>query len=764
MLSGLVKGILPGCLLVVGASAQQGFGVLQDLVAENCADCHDGDVQKGGLDLEARAGGDLVVWLDTLSHVRRRVAAGEMPPADAEPGLSEADRQRLLDFCSSQLRELVPQLPPAPGRVTVRRLSRAEWEYSVFDLFGIQTEAAAAFPNDDLSYGFDNIGDALSFSTLHLEKYLDAAQDVAAQVMHGEDPAAPVSRRFEAEVMRRDAGIGFNLHLDHAKLTTRSRLAATVELPRDGIYRIRISASATQAGDEFAKMALAVDGRELEEFEIKQTKMHVVQTSGPLRGGSQKLTLAFTNDFFDPDNPDKARRDRNLMIDWFEITGPLDPRLVPPQQEWFAGADAPDKPPLVRIRRRVAAFLPRLWRRPVTDAEIKRISRLGEQMLADGEPLHRAERRCLTAALVSPNFLFRVEAQDEDAPAGSGGVVDVPGQDLAVRLSYLLWSSVPDEQLLEVARAGRLSDPEVVEEQFWRMLRDPRAGRLAANFAAQWLELRALDAVTPDPDRFPGFDDELARAMRRESELLFYVVLREGLDVRTLIDSDFTHLNQRLADFYGLDLELGERFRRVDLPEDSRSRGGVLGHAGIHVITSNPTRTSPVKRGKWILENLLDQPPPPPPPGNDSFPDSGAVATARGLREQMELHRSHADCASCHIRMDALGLSLERFDAVGRWRTTDGEEVIDASGELPGGQVIDGLAGLKDALVDDPAYTRALARKLFVYAVGRDLEPADRLKLDLVVDELRQQGKVTLADLLLAVIRSDGFRRRQAGS
>jgi hypothetical protein len=295
------------------------------------------------------------------------------------------------------------------------------------------------------------------------------------------------------------------------------------------------------------------------------------------------------------------------------------------------------------------------------------------------------------------------------------------------------------------------------------MLQDPRADALATNFASQWLELLALWERTPDPEQFPGFDDELRLAMRSESELLFRCVLREGRDVRQLIDCDFTFVNARLAAFYGIPGDFGADPVRVALPAAMRQRGGLLGHASVLAVTSNPTRTSPVKRGKWILENLLGQAPPPPPPGNSNLPDEQVIDSAATLRRQLAQHRAREACASCHRRMDPLGLTLEHFDAIGRFRAGDAGGAIDASGELPDGRRIDGLAGLKAVLLQDPAFVRTLLRKLFVYGVGRDASALDRLRLDLVADELSCRGEVTIADLVMAVVQSDAFRQRRVG-
>ncbi len=727
-------------------------------VAAHCVACHGGDTTKGKLDLTQPAA-DPVQSLWRWSRMRERVRAGEMPPSDdEEPAPVAADRVAFVASIDARLRREVPRLRPDSGRVTVRRLSRTQWQNAVHDLFGVEV-STAAFPTDDLGYGFDTIGDALTFSTLHLEKYLAAAHDVANAVLPGEDPAHPTVRRFEAETMALVDGPGVGQESDLANLYTQATIEQTVRLPRDGVYRVRILAGADQAGDEPAKMVLRLDDRDLDTFEVDERKPRTFELRTPLLGGEHRFGLAFTNDFYEPTNADPARRDRNLHIDWLEVTGPTDARVVPAAQQWLHAALPARENDATKVRTFVRALLPRVWRRAVSEDEVVRLHKLGDGALRDGQPLHAALQFVLQAALASPNFLFRLETGGVEGRAGD--VVPLAGQALAVRLSFFLWASTPDPRLLELGQKGRLAEPAVLAAEVQRLLADPRAESLATDFAAQWLELKSLADRTPDPARFPGFDDVLRQSLRRETELLFFTVLREERDVRDLLDCDFTHVDVRLAQFYGVDLPVGvEGFARVPLPAALRERGGVLGHGGVLAVTSNPTRTSPVKRGKWILENLLGQPPPPPPPGNDSFANEAAIDSSKTFREQLAQHRQRTTCAVCHVRMDTLGFALERYDAIGRHRERDAGGVIDCSGELPGGVRIEGLADLKRVLKADPAFVQTLTRKLFVYASGRDLRPIDRLRLDLRVEELVGRGRVTLRDLVLLVVQDDAFQRR----
>lgn len=764
-----LRSLPPFVLLVVASCrlAAQQLAEAEKFLQAHCVECHGGDARKGKLDLgQPAANATDAAW--RWARLRDRVRSGEMPPPDAERPAAAAAAS-FVQAVDAHLRTEVPKLPVDPGRVTVRRLSRAQWENCVRDLFGVRV-ATNGFPADDLGYGFDSIGDALTFSTLHLEHYLNASAEVAAAVFDGEDPAQPTKRRFPAEAMRAVVNPGAVHTSDHLVLVSRATVEQVVRLPRDGVYTLRVQAGADQAGDQPARMPLYVDGRELTTFEVGQRAMQEFVVKTPLAGGERRLELVFANDFYDPDNPDPKRRDRNLHVEWLEVEGPTDLRVVPAAQQWVHDAFAGRGEPSARLPALAKAVLARVWRRPVGDDEVAKVVRAARQELdATGSPV-RAVRFVVQAALLSPNFLFRLESGRPSAVdhGQNGRVQDLSGVALATRLSFLLWASTPDEELAQLGRAGKLADANVLAAQIERMLADPRADALATDFGAQWLELRALGDRTPDPARFPGFDDGLRQSLRRETELLFRTVLRERLDVRTLLDADFTFVDARLAAFYGLPAiddardDDGDGFVRTALPPALRERGGVLGHGSVLAVTSNPTRTSPVKRGKWILENLLGQAPPPPPPGNDSLPDEGKVDSTRSFREQLEQHRSKAQCAGCHVRMDALGFALERYDAIGRHRERDAGGAIDCTGELPDGTRLDGLAALKRVLVADPAFVRTFAHKLFVYGVGRELRPADRLRLDLRVDDQLRTGSVTVRDLLVVVVRDPAFALRAA--
>ncbi len=747
----LVSPSLALALALAGGALSAQAAADDPFVATYCVDCHGGDATKGDLDL-TRAPTAPVDAAWQLSRMRQRLVSCEMPPRDADQPAA-AERDRFAAALGERLRRDVPALPVEPGRVTVRRLSRTQWENVMRDLFGVRV-ATTSFPADDLGYGFDSIGDAMTFSTLHLENHLAAARVVAERVFPAPDPGP---RRFAAETMQLVDGVDFGRDGGRANLYTRATIEQRTTLPRDGTYELVVVAGADQAGDEPAKMQLLLDGRELTTWAVAEKRPGPFALRASLPGGAHRFAIAFLNDFWDPDNADPARRDRNLQVEDLEIRGPLDVETPAPARAWLDAALAKPGNDEAKLRSVVRALLPRLWRRPVEGAESAHLLQLGREELAAGRSPVEALRLVLQAALVSPHCLFRIESGglDGDAPGG------LPGPALATRLAFFVWASTPDDRLRELGASGRLADPQVLRGELKRLLTDPRAEALATDFAAQWLELRSLADRTPDPERFPGFDDELRTSLRRETELVFAAIVREGRDVRDLLDCGFTFADARLAAFYGLPWSAGaEGFVRIDLPPALRERGGVLGHSSFLAVTSNPRRTSPVKRGKWILQNLLDQAPPQPPPGNDSLKNEAAVDSAKSFREQLAQHRDRKECAGCHVRMDALGFALERYDAIGRHRDADAAGPIDCSGELPSGQRLEGLADLKRVLRQDPAFVGAVARKLFVYAVGRDLRPSDRLRLDLRVDQLLANERVTIADLVTLVATDPAFLRR----
>ena len=734
------------------------FGrVVQPFFKQWCASCHGHQKQKAQLNLEAfDALKPSAENQAMLAEIRERLANGQMPPETA-PRPDAATRAPTLAWLEAALVEA--QKKPVPldaGRVTMRRLSRTEYTNTVRDLLGVETRAADAFPADNLGYGFDNIGDALSFSLIHIEKFLSAAESIAAAAISTEDVRNPEARRLEAEFMEPSKN-GVDVGSDAANFFSRGRITQKVKLPRDGDYVLKLRVWGDQAGDEPARLGLAVNDARVEIFDVPEVRSAPAIREKTLRlaGGEQTIAVDFVNDFWDPENPKREARDRNLHVDYVEVVGPVDEREKPAGHLLIFAKDPGKGPFDLRSKPLVEALLLRAWRRPPLAAEVKRLTELAKTAGDLGLTFEESMRGVLTAALTSPHFLFRAEPGDAQ---GGAATKDLGDYALASRLSYFLWASMPDERLFELAKKGELRKPDILAAETRRLLRHERSESLATNFAALWLELKNLADATPDPERFPGFSKELAADMRRETELFFLECLRAGRSVYDLIDPKDTYLNERLAKHYGIPGVVGPDFRRVDLPD--RRRGGLIGQASVHVLTSNPTRTSPVKRGKWVLENILDAATPAPPPGVDNLPEAEAAKSAATLREKLETHRRNPECASCHARLDPLGFALENYDAVGRWRTDDGGVPVDASGEWTGGRKVSGPEELKVLLKEDASFIRCLAKKLFIYAVGRDVLAADKIALDRMVALLPKE-KTTIEDVIQGVVKLDAFRKRR---
>jgi len=701
------------------------------VLESSCLACHDAKTHAGGLVVEGLADGARVrEKVDVWRKVRARVAAREMPPPASRerkdvPTLAAADKERFLAAIDAALAAVAPPVVPGdPGRVTMRRLNRMEYHATIRDLLGIDEHASEGFPSDDVGSGFDRIGDVLSMPPLLLEKYADAAEKIAEAAIPDPARTAPV-RRFEAEKLefeRTQASVesGFvNFFTDGAAL-------GEVRLPRDGTYEIRARAFADQAGPELARLAWRVGDVEIEGVSVKATRARPEVVARRFRGvaGVRSFSFAFVNDYYDPKNPNAAQRDRNLHVDWIEIVGPLDAPAdaaldVPASQRRVFANDPGGGDVAARARAILAPLASRAWRRPASGAELDALVGLVTTEVGAKATFPGAVRTALEAILTSPHFLFHVEVMGRpDDPRAIQPLNDFA---LAARLSYFLWSSLPDEALLARARAGTLRAALGAEVR--RMLADPRAGSLVDGFAEQWLTLRRLATIVPDKDRFPAFDARLREDMLRETQMFFEAVMTEDRSILDFVDGPFTFVNERLARHYGIEGVSGERFRRVAL--DGARRGGIFTQASVLMVTSLPTRTSPVRRGKWLLEQVLGTPVPPPPPGAGDLSEAESATKAASLRVRTERHRKDPACASCHRALDPLGFGLENYDAIGAWRDKDGEFAIDASGTLPDGRSFASPTGLRALVRADPGFPRCFAEKLFVYALGRGLTEAD---------------------------------------
>lgn len=774
--SALFAGVL---LSFAGASAaepptaERWSNQFAPLLKRLCFECHADERPDGPVDLSKlgdphRRPGDRDLWLRLLDAVESDV----MPPAD-RPQLTPVERRALIEWLEGALFQIDCSKPPDPGRVTIRRLNRFEYDRTVRDLLGVDFRPSDDFPTDDVGYGFDNIGDVLSVSPLLVEKYLSAAERIAADAVRRAESQQARRVRLERRDLQTEGAVRlspFGVYV----LTSRGSVSGRFEAARAGEYLVRVRAAAQQAGDELAKVELSIDGRPAKTLDVEATPDKARDYAVPVRldAGARRISAAFINDYYNPDAPDRTRRDRNLFITFLEVEGPTGAESESPPPGAHAAGLALVRPvgrsTAEAARTTLGPFMRRAFRRPVTDDETARYARLVEQAVARGDSYERGVEAAVAGVLVSPHFLFRLErdAPGSTDPIVAPGVRSLDDHELAVRLSYFLWSTMPDAALQTAADRGELRTDEQLKAQVRRMLADPKASALATNFGGQWLNLRTLDEIVPDPKQFPGIDAALKADFRRETELLFAAIVRENRPISDFLDADYTYLNERLARHYDLTERYassaateGESFRRVSLA--GARRAGVLTHASVLLITSNPTRTSPVKRGKWILENLLGAPPPEPPADVPQLEATRRRRPDATLREQLEIHRQDAQCAVCHRQMDALGFGFENFDVVGRWRDADGDKPIDASGELPGGKRFAGpqeLIGLLRERQTD--FRRTLARQLLTYALGRGLERTDRCTVDRVVDSLAA-GDGRWNALVESIVLSEPFRRRR---
>lgn len=731
------------------------------VVKKYCGECHGGDEPEAGISFarypdEAAMLKDRKTWERTFDMISN----GTMPPADSPQPTAE-EKAKLLDFLEGALYRIDCTKVSDPGRVTIRRLNRAEYNNTIRDLLGVAVRPADDFPSDDVGYGFDNIGDVLSLPPLLMEKYLDAAEKIAAAAIVVTDPSRPKVREFTRNQLARSKAA--QPHGDDGIiLVSVGDVTAEMDFPRAGEYAFRLKASETPAGTEHSKMEYRLDGKVLKSFEVQATdsKPQSVEFKFRTTRGTHKISVAFLNDFYDEKARDKSRRDRNLIVRDIEIAGPLDiePTELPAShKQLLTVVPSTGKSVAEAARENLRPFLYRAFRRPATDAEVEKYVAFVENAVKNGEPFSFGMQIALTATLVSPHFLYRIETDKRpDDPQDKHALNDF---ELASRLSYFLWSSMPDDQLLTQAAQGDLHHDAILDEQVRRMLKDPKSKALVDNFAEQWLQLRILNEITPDPKRFPEFSNELREDMKQETRQFFDYVMREDRSILEFLDAEYSFVNERLARHYGLPDVKGSEFQKVSL--EGKHRAGLMTQASILTLTSNPDRTSPVKRGKWVMEVILDQPPPPPPPNVPELAETAKAAPNATLRQQLELHRQNATCNSCHRVMDQLGFGMENFDAIGQWRETDNGQPLDATGELPGGSRFNGPVQLAEVLREKQCdFGECLAEKMLTYALGRGLEFYDRCATDKIVKSLKEQ-KFRFSVLVTEIAKSDPFRMRR---
>lgn len=721
-----------------------------------CFECHTTENPEGGIALDrfddqVAAVKDGKTWL----RVRDALEGHIMPPVDKpQPSLKEWDgiigwieNDYLAAQCGEQGR---------PSPVVIRRLNRQEYDNTIRDLLGLDLHLAADFPADDIGFGFDNVGSALNISPVHVEKYLDAAELALdkAIVLPNPDKFSPIELiGLKTYPLPPNAAVEFKHNLKPGRYLAefslvRVGIAESVLPPRllIGFGRDRRTVEAVRVQDEtvvyrfWLKVAkgdsqvyVALAPGQAESANVVKPKEIAANVSGDQRYAG----------------------DRGLHVDSMVVRGPvpLEPERLPESHRriLFINPEYGDQSRLDCARQVIARFAERAFRRPVQPDEVERILQVYRLAHDRGESYERGVQIALTTMLASPQFLFLVEPEEnlKDRP--------LTEFELASRLSYFLWSSMPDEELFRDARENRLRSQ--LRRQVVRMLDDPKSDRFVENFAGQWLQLRRLGGVAPDKDLFPNFDEMLRAAMAQETERYFAHVLRKNRSVLELLDSDYTFVNETLARHYGIEGVKGDDFRQVSLGD--RRRGGVLTQASVLTLTSNPNRTSPVKRGQWILQQVLGTPPPPPPPDVPKLDESQQAADAGTLRERMQVHRIDPKCASCHQQMDPLGFALENYDAVGRWRTKDGQFPIDPSGELLGGHKFADVQELKQLLgtTATKKFTRNLIKNMLTFGLGRGLEAHDYC----TIEEIRKQlsaDHYRIQSVIFGIVESQPFQSR----
>ncbi len=787
-------------------------------LSQNCYACHSEKPAIGKLDIKSlETAASALESRESWEKILQKLRTGEMPP----PGLPRPDpdeRRSVMGWIEGEIARADSLAAPDPGRVTARRMNRAEYNNTVRDLLGVQFRPADDFPQDDSGYGFDNNGDVLSLSPALMEKYLDAAETVSRIALFGPKPLEPVLTRYDPAFMNFDESKEAKLDYDETGLSLPSALHVMHRFPADGEYDFTgLIRGFRPPGSEPVAMAFWIDGKMAGAVDVE------VPPSGELSGqvgriragtsaGEHWLAVSFLrvyeglpaeyqgpnpskrppptppdpNDLFRPApnatqeeiaelDKQKARflerrrqpagaadprrrASAGFFMSNLDVTGPYEQKLGPSREAlekiYVCGhLDGAHQPGCARTI--VSGLARRAYRRPPTQLEVSELAGLVSMVQREGDSFEEGIALAIQRLLVSPRFLYRIEQKEG---AADKGVHAISNYELASRLSYFLWSSIPDEELMNLADQGVLRDATVLEAQVRRMLRDPKASALVENFGGQWLQFRALESVKPDRDAFPAFQEYLRMSMREETERFFEHIMREDRSIVEFIDADYTFLNQRLAEFYGVPGVKGQAFRKVDV--SGTQRGGVLTQGSVLTVSSYATRTSPVLRGKWVLENILNAPPPPPPPGIPELEEAPAGASA-SVREQMEAHRSDLTCASCHARMDPLGFGLENFDAIGAWRMKDRDFPIDASGELPDGRSFRSPVELKIILkADRDACTEGMTGKMLTYALGRGLESYDRPAVRAIARRVAGND-YRFSSLVLGIVESLPFQNQK---
>jgi Protein of unknown function (DUF1592)/Protein of unknown function (DUF1588)/Protein of unknown function (DUF1585)/Protein of unknown function (DUF1587)/Protein of unknown function (DUF1595)/Planctomycete cytochrome C len=784
-------GLLVVCFALVLTSTfgQQPASSQQELVNKYCVTCHNERAKTGGIVLEKidvdHPGASAELW----EKVIRKLRAGLMPPS----GAPRPDRA-VLDKFRASLETAIDQAAaskPTPGATALHRLNRTEYANAVRDLIAVDVDMATILPADDSSEGLDNIADVLGTSPALIERYVGAAAKISRLAI-GDTDISPLSTTHKVR-----GDLSQDKHIPGLPAGTRGGVVIRHNFPVDGEYLFKFSLLKVNFGPQYGgaakgeQLEMSVNGERVALLELRSVPYYYIRGGAqggpatplevrlPIKAGPQTITVTFINktaagvdDLFQRFDATTADLQTGVQYGYttfphlsgVEILGPYNitgPGNTPSRARIFTCRPSSQGEEPACAKKIISTLARHAYRRPVTDADVEPLLnfyRSGRQG-ANGS-FDKGIEMALRRILADPQFVFRFERDPENVPVGSAHrITDL---ELASRLSFFLWSSIPDEELLTAAEQGKLRSSPILQQQVRRMLKDPRSQALVTNFAGQWLYLRELRNRNPDLLVFPDFDDNLRQAFQRETELLFESIVREDRNVFDVLNADYTFVNERLAKHYGIPNIYGSDFRRVTV--DNTARRGLLGHGSFLMVTSSPNRTSPVTRGSWILENLLGSPAPLPPPNVPPLPENtsgqGISTVPTSVRERMISHRANQPCKGCHQIMDPIGLALENFDGIGRWRSTDSGSKIDASGQLVDGTPIDGVDTLRNALLSRPdAFVQTMTEKLLMYAVGRAVHNYDMPAIRAITREAARND-YKFSSLVLGIVNSDAFQMR----
>jgi hypothetical protein len=779
-------GVILSCNVCLAADApaaspdRQSFDkIVRPFFAKYCFDCHD-ETAKGDVRLD-RFGDEssLIQGLDAIDRAAGMLRKHAMPPRKKEQPSAE-EVAPVQAWMNAFIARMDRELPPNPGRVVIRRLNREEYNNTVRDLLGVDFHPADDFPPDDTGYGFDNIGATLSMNPTLMEKYLAAAEKVARTAVFGveamQPERVPHEPFFTADAFSKNTKVKFDY--DETGMSLASALHVTQRFAAMGEYRLRtIIRGSRPSGANPAEIGFWIDGKLVHEAKITpprggEMNGQWAEFRTTIPAGEHWLSVTILRMYeglpkaYGGPKPSAVQGAVRTGVDaWFpmylDVIGPYNQVMGPSEESLkkiFICGHAAGHHDASCARKIVADLSRRAYRRPVEDKEVDDLLKYVKMAQTNGDSFEEGICLAIERMLVSPNSLYRVE---KAPPAGKPETVRAIDQfELATRLSYFLWSSMPDEELFRRAENAELREPGVLEGQVRRMLKDPKAFALVENFGGQWLMTRGLESHTPDRIKYSEFTDYTRMSMKKETDLFFQYIIENDRSILDFLDADYTFLNQRLAEFYGIPGVKGHAFRKVDL--SGTNRRGVLTQASVLTVSSYANRTSPVLRGKWILENLLNAPPPPPPSEVPSL-NEAAIGKTTSLREQLEKHRANASCAVCHARMDPLGFALENFDAIGQWREKDGKFPIETEGSLPDGRSFKDFKDLEAMLKANPQdFTECVAEKMLIYALGRGLEQYDRTAIRAIAARAARDEH-RFSAVVMGIVESVPFQMQKTG-